>query len=45
MDQNEAHNEQGVTPEINTENTNNMASLLAQDLELISPNRGKSALG
>ena len=46
MDQNEAHNEQGVTPEINTENTNNMASLLAQEgLGIDFPKQGEIRTG
>ncbi len=46
MDQNEAHNEQGVTPENNTENNNNMASLLAQEgLGIDFPKQGEIRTG
>ena len=45
MDQNEAHNEQGVTPENNAEN-NNMASLLAQEgLGIDFPKQGEIRTG
>ncbi len=47
MDQNEAHSEQGVTPENNTENNNNnMASLLAQEgLGIDFPKQGEIRTG
>ncbi len=46
MDQNEAHQEQGVTPENNTENNNNMASLLAQEgLGIDFPKQGEIRTG
>jgi small subunit ribosomal protein S1 len=46
MDQNEAHFEQGVTPENNTENGNNMASLLAEEgLGIDFPKQGEIRTG
>jgi small subunit ribosomal protein S1 len=46
MDQNDAQIEQGVTPENNTENGNNMASLLAQEgLGIEFPKQGEIRTG